>query len=92
MATRLDEIISRIEKKLDRIEEKVEEVQKSQNEYNLKISRHQHDLYGNGKKGLCQKVEDLENVQGQHSKYFWGATTSGAFIGWLINTWISYKK
>ena len=60
----MKDTINRLETKLDKIYEKL-----SENSGILK--QHHHDLYGNGKKGLIKRLEDVEEIQTQHSKYFW---------------------
>ena len=73
MSDRYDRILDGFEKKLDKIIFLL-------NESKVELNRQHHDLYGNGKKGLFQEFDELEqefsNLQKQvntNSKYIWGA-------------------
>lgn len=57
--------------RITRIEEKLDKVLDILNQERLEIARNTHCLFGNGQKGLVERVENLENTQEKHSRYFW---------------------
>lgn len=64
MAERINERINRVEEKIDKILDIISQER-------IDNSRNTHCLFGNGQKGLVERVEDLENTQEKHSRYFW---------------------
>ena len=67
-----ENLISRLENKLDNnigitndniksTNEKIDKILEMLNENQREINRQHHDLYGNGKKGLFDEVEELKN-------------------------------
>lgn len=57
--------------RVTRIEEKLDKVLEILSQERLEISRNTHCLFGNGQKGLVERVEELEDTQEKHTRYFW---------------------
>ena len=57
--------------RITRIEEKLDKVLDILSQERLEIARDTHCLFGNGQKGLVERVENLEDTQEKHSRYFW---------------------
>jgi len=67
----MKDTINRLQGQLNRLENKIDNISGKLNENSQNLIQHHHDLYGNGKKGLIKRLEEVEAVQNQHSKYFW---------------------
>ena len=57
--------------KITRIEEKLDKVLDILNQERLEIARNTNCLFGNGQRGLVERVEELEDTQEKHTRYFW---------------------
>ena len=77
-----DNLLLRLENKLDdnikimndnmkSNNEKMDKILETLNQERIDNSRNTHCLFGNGQKGLVERVENLENTQEKHSRYFW---------------------
>ena len=75
--------------KITRIEEKLDKVLDILNQERLEIARNTNCLFGNGQKGLVGRVEDLEDTQEKHTRYFWLIniiyTSVGSVCVFIIN-------
>lgn len=59
-------LITNIEEQLNRMESRIEHIAEQTN----LVNQHHHDLYGNGKKGLIQRLEELETKINNHNKLY----------------------
>ena len=97
-----ENLISRLENKLDdnikatnesikSTNEKIDKILEILNDNQRELSRQHHDLYGNGKKGLFDEVEELRNSTNQrilsikkdvdnNSKHIWSYRILAVFI------------
>ncbi len=97
-----ENLISRLENKLDdniaatnesikSTNEKIDKILEILNENQRELNRQHHDLYGNGKKGLFDAVEELKNNINQrilsikkdvdnNSKHIWSYRVLAIFI------------
>lgn len=67
--------------RITRIEEKLDKILEILNQERLEIARNTHCLFGNGQKGLVERVEELEDTQEKHTRYFWLINIIYTFIG-----------
>ena len=70
--------------------EDIKEIKSAVNSINIEIIRQHHDIYGNGKKGIIEKVEELEEENKKITSrlaYFSGVV---AFATFIINYAITY--
>ncbi|MBO4956360.1 MAG: hypothetical protein J6C50_00790 [Rickettsiales bacterium] len=80
---------------LNRLSEAIEdikEIKSAINNVSIEITRQHHDIYGNGKKGMIKRIEELEDENKNINKrlaYFTGAI---AFFTSSINYIIDYFK
>ena len=75
--------------RITRIEEKLDKVLDILSQEQLEIARNTHCLFGNGQKGLAERVEELEDTQEKHTRYFWLIniiyTSVGSVCVFIIN-------
>ena len=75
--------------RITRIEEKLDKVLDILSQERLEIARNTHCLFGNGQKGLVERVEELEDTQEKHTRYFWLIniiyTSVGSVCVFIIN-------
>lgn len=75
--------------RLNIFDQKLDKILEKQSNLDIKLNRCYHTLYGDGEKGLVEKVEDLEKTTSTHSKYFWLIniiyTTVGSVCVFIIN-------
>lgn len=62
----LEEQLNRMENRMEHLNNKMEQIF----EVNNLVNQHHHDLYGNGKKGLIRRLEELENKINNYSKLY----------------------
>lgn len=79
----------RYNSRITRIEEKLDKVLDILSQEQLEISRDTHCLFGDGQKGLVERVEELEDTQEKHTRYFWLIniiyTSVGSVCVFIIN-------
>ena len=79
----------RYNSRITRIEEKLDKVLDILSQEQLEISRDTHCLFGDGQKGLVERVEELEDTQEKHTLYFWLIniiyTSVGSVCVFIIN-------
>ena len=79
----------RYNSRITRIEEKLDKVLDILSQEQLEISRDTHCLFGNGQRGLVERVEELEDTQEKHTRYFWLIniiyTSVGSVCVFIIN-------
>lgn len=66
-----DDLFLRLENHIKTNNEKIDKILEVLNQERIDNSRNTHCLFGNGQKGLVERVENLENTQEKHSRYFW---------------------
>lgn len=75
--------------RITRIEEKLDKILEILNQERLEIARNTHCLFGNGQKGLVERVEELKDTQEKHTRYFWLIniiyTSIGSVCVFIIN-------
>lgn len=75
--------------RITRIEEKLDKILEILNQERLEIARNTHCLFGNGQRGLVERVEELEDTQEKHTRYFWLIniiyTSIGSVCVFIIN-------
>ena len=75
--------------RITRIEEKLDKVLDILSQEQLEISRDTHCLFGDGQRGLVERVEELEDTQEKHTRYFWLIniiyTSIGSVCVFIIN-------
>ena len=75
--------------RITRIEEKLDKVLDILSQERLEIAINTHCLFGNGQKGLVERVEELEDTQEKHTRYFWLIniiyTSVGSVCVFIIN-------
>lgn len=80
---------------MTRFEEMINDVKVIKNtlhKLDIEFTKQNHDMYGNGKKGIIKRIEDLEEDNKRINKriaYFSGAI---ALISSIINYIINYFK
>lgn len=79
----------RYNSRITRIEEKLDKVLDILSQEQLEISRDTHCLFGDGQRGLVERVEELEDTQEKHTRYFWLIniiyTSVGSVCVFIIN-------
>ena len=63
-------LIANLEQQLDRIENNIDQIKSEMSSLNNLVNQHHHDLYGNGKKGLIQRLEELESKINNYNKVY----------------------
>lgn len=76
---------------LSRLNETIQDIKDIKtvvNNLNIEIAKQHHDLYGNGKTGLIERVEKIENENHKINKKF--AYISGFFacLSFIINKYL----
>ena len=75
--------------RITRIEEKLDKVLDILSQERLEIARNTHCFFGNGQRGLVERVEELEDTQEKHTRYFWLIniiyTSVGSVCVFIIN-------
>lgn len=66
-----NDLFLRLENHIKTNNEKIDKILEVLNQERIDNSRNTHCLFGNGQKGLVERVENLENTQEKHSRYFW---------------------
>ena len=81
--------LERYNSRITRIEEKLDKVLDILSQEQLEISRDTHCLFGDGQRGLVERVEELEDTQEKHTRYFWLIniiyTSIGSVCVFIIN-------
>ena len=81
--------LERYNSRITRIEEKLDKVLDILSQEQLEISRDTHCLFGDGQRGLVERVEELEDTQEKHTRYFWLIniiyTSVGSVCVFIIN-------
>ena len=82
-------VSERYNSRITRIEEKLDKVLDILSQEQLEISRDTHCLFGDGQRGLVERVEELEDTQEKHTRYFWLIniiyTSVGSVCVFIIN-------
>ena len=61
----------RINERINRVEEKIDKILDIISQQRIDNSRNTYCLLDKKKKGLVERVEDLEDTQEKHTRYFW---------------------
>ena len=77
---------------IDKIDEKIDDILNKQTDICIKLERCYHTIYGNGEKGLTQKIDELTQRVSTHSKYFWFIGIIFSFVGYFLDKIISLIK
>lgn len=77
-------MLNRLNEALDDIKE----IKSAVNNITVEITRQHYDMYGNGKKGIIERVEDLEkenkNINGKLAYFAGVIAVVGAIIGYIV--------
>ncbi len=103
LETKLDDNIKTTNNNIKSTNEKIDKILEILNDNQKELNRQHHDLYGNGKKGLFDEVEELKyNINQKistikkdienNSKHIWGYRAIAIFIASIYQVIEMIKK